>query len=108
MVDAVDWNNFPNVCLMCCICCIFSALYNSSRVCSVEKLWMDTEVAMDLNRNAFRIVQSLTEEKKPNPRSVVARAAGKLGGPARAKRLTSVERREIATKASLARWHKSA
>ena len=63
---------------------------------------------MDLNKNAFRIVRSLTEEtKRDRPRSEAARAAGKLGGPARARRLTAEERRAIAIRASAARWQKS-
>ena len=63
---------------------------------------------MDVNQTAFRIVRSLTEGKKDNPRTAAARTAGKLGGPARAKRLTKAERTAIAVKASNARWHKSA
>jgi hypothetical protein len=58
--------------------------------------------------NAFRIVRSLTEEKKEEaPRTVVARTAGKAGGPARARALTSSRRRDIAVAASRARWHKT-
>jgi hypothetical protein len=54
---------------------------------------------VDLNVTAFRIVQHLTDEdKKEDPRSVSARAAGRLGGPARAKRLTPAERKAIAVK----------
>jgi hypothetical protein len=63
---------------------------------------------MDLNRNAFRIVQSLTDitENKTiiSKRQVAARLGGVAGGPARAKKLTSAERRAIAVKASRARW----
>jgi hypothetical protein len=63
---------------------------------------------MDLNRNAFRIVRSLTEEKKDDSsRTVVARVAGRAGGPARAKALTATRRKEIAVIASRARWHKT-
>ena len=62
---------------------------------------------MDLNVSAFRIVQQLTTEKKENKRSVAARAGGMAGGPARAKRLTSDERRAIARKANRARWKRS-
>jgi len=63
---------------------------------------------MDLNRNAFRIVLSLTEEKKEDgSRTVVARAAGRVGGPARAKALTATRRREIAIIANRARWQKT-
>jgi hypothetical protein len=64
---------------------------------------------MDLNRNAFRIVRSLTEEnEKESNRTVAARAGGRIGGPARARRLSPEQRREIAMKANRARWHKSA
>ena len=62
-----------------------------------------------MNTNAFRIVRSLTEEKQAeNHRTVTSRAGGKIGGPARAKLLSPEERREIAAKASRARWHRSA
>ena len=59
---------------------------------------------MDLNVSAFRVVQHLTTEKKDDKRSVAARAGGKIGGPARAAKLTAVERRSIAIKANRARW----
>ena len=59
---------------------------------------------MDLNANAFRIVNTLTGEKKDDKRSVAARAGGVAGGPARARKLTSEQRREIALKANKARW----
>ena len=62
---------------------------------------------MDLNVSAFRVVQQLTTEKKENKRSVAARAGGMAGGPARAQRLTSDERRAIARKANRARWKRS-
>jgi hypothetical protein len=60
---------------------------------------------LDLNSNAFRIVRSLTEEKKDIPRTVIARAAGKAGGMARAKSLTPEKRRSIAINANKARWN---
>jgi hypothetical protein len=63
---------------------------------------------VDVNRNAFRIVRSLTEGKKEDPRTAAARRGGKAGGPARAQRLTPEERRAISVKANRARWHKSA
>lgn len=59
---------------------------------------------MDLNVSAFRIVQHLTGEKKVEPRSAAARAGGRAGGPARAQKLTSAERKAIALKANQARW----
>jgi hypothetical protein len=39
---------------------------------------------MDLNSNAYRIVQCLTAENKDDKRSRAASSAGKKGGPARA------------------------
>ena len=59
---------------------------------------------MDLNVSAFRIVQKLTAETKENKRSSTARSGGKLGGPARASKLTPERRREIAMNANRARW----
>lgn len=59
---------------------------------------------MDLNVSAFRIVRQLTTEKKEDKRSAAARAGGKIGGPARARKLTAAERLEIAQKANQARW----
>ena len=59
---------------------------------------------MDLNRNAFRIVQALTEKKDENPRSAQARIGGQHGGAARAKVLSPERRKEIAEKASRSRW----
>jgi hypothetical protein len=61
---------------------------------------------MDLNVTAFRIVQRLSQENKNDNRSQSARIAGKIGGPARAEKLTAEERREIALKANKARWGK--
>jgi hypothetical protein len=62
---------------------------------------------VDLNRNAFRIVKSLTEEKRDAaPRSELGRIGGLIGGPARAAALSPAMRREIAVKASQARWKK--
>lgn len=59
---------------------------------------------MDLNTNAFRIVQSLASGNERGERSVTGRAGGLKGGPARAARLSSEERRQIAKNASQARW----
>jgi hypothetical protein len=59
---------------------------------------------MDLNVSAFRIVKTLTTENKDDKRSFAARAGGKIGGPARARKLTPERRKEIATKANKARW----
>ena len=62
---------------------------------------------MDLNVSAFRIVQQLTTANKEDKRSSAARVAGKVGGPARAHRLTPERRKEIANKANRARWKRS-
>jgi hypothetical protein len=59
---------------------------------------------MDLNANAFRIVNTITTENKDDKRSLAARAGGAVGGPARARKLTAEQRREIAIKANKARW----
>jgi hypothetical protein len=59
---------------------------------------------MDLNVNAFRIVNTLTTEKKDDKRVSAARIGGVVGGPARARKLTAERRREIAVKANRARW----
>jgi hypothetical protein len=61
---------------------------------------------MDINRNAFRIVQSLTEQKQESSRARAARKGGRAGGPARASRLSPEERRLIAQKANAARWQR--
>jgi hypothetical protein len=61
---------------------------------------------MDLNVNAFRIVKNLTTENKDDKRTSAARAGGSVGGPARARKLTAEQRREIALKANRARWKK--
>ena len=58
---------------------------------------------MDLNVSAFRIVQKLTTENKDDKRSSAGRAGGKVGGPARALKLTPEERKAISVKANKAR-----
>jgi len=68
----------------------------------------------DPNQVAFRVVQQATgqmpkdepEPVKENPRVTIGRAAGLKGGPARAAKLTPVQRKAIATKAAKARWGK--
>jgi hypothetical protein len=63
---------------------------------------------MDLNRNAFRIVDSLTSEKTEVSKNVMAsKAGGLIGGPARAARLSPAQRKAIAVKASAVRWGKA-
>ena len=62
---------------------------------------------MDINRNAHRIIKSITEENKGESKcSERARRAGLSGGPARARVLTPERRVEIAKKANRARWRK--
>jgi hypothetical protein len=61
----------------------------------------------DLNRLAARIVLAATEagEKTKDPLAVeLGRRGGLKGGKARAVKLTSKERSEIAKRAALARW----
>jgi len=48
----------------------------------------------------------VTEGKNPHA-VALGRLGGKKGGPARAKKLTPEQRREIARKAAEARWRKS-
>ena len=62
---------------------------------------------MDLNVTAFRIVKTLTTETKDDKRIMAARAGGKAGGPARARKLSAEQRRKIAMKANRARWKAS-
>ena len=50
--------------------------------------------------------QHMEEKKIPNPVSEAAAAMGRLGGPARAKKLSSKRRKEIAQEGAEARWGK--
>ena len=67
---------------------------------------------MDLNIRAFRVVQAATTApKKPtemNSKKLAARKGGLIGGPSRARSISAERRREIAQKASKARWSKTA
>ena len=61
--------------------------------------------SQDVNVLAASIIEEATSESGKNPHAVaLGRLGGKKGGPARAKRLTPEERREIARKAARARW----
>jgi hypothetical protein len=61
----------------------------------------------DVNVLATSIVEEATSESGKNPHAVaLGRLGGKKGGPARAKKLTPEQRREIARKAAAARWKK--
>jgi len=57
---------------------------------------------------AFQIVQEATkEEPTKNPAAVsLGKLGGLKGGPARAKKLSSKRRKEIAQKAAKTRWAK--
>ena len=68
----------------------------------------------DLNQLAASIVDTATADEpesgespdsEKNPHAVaLGRLGGRKGGPARAKKLTPEERRDIARKAAAARW----
>jgi hypothetical protein len=69
----------------------------------------------DINEIAFRVVRESTSEpvpiasvkKRKNPAAVaLGRLGGKKGGRARAAKLDPARRREIASDAAKARWHK--
>jgi hypothetical protein len=75
----------------------------------------------DFAVTAFRVVQEATKESEPtleqpesqdkiegkNPHAVaLGRLGGLKGGKARARKLTTEQRREIARKAAQARWQK--
>jgi hypothetical protein len=63
----------------------------------------------DVNVLAASIVEEATSESGKNPHAVaLGRLGGKKGGPARAKKLTSEQRRDIARKAARARWSREA
>lgn len=61
---------------------------------------------MDVNVNAFRIVQRLASENKGDTKAPSGRAGGLKGGRARADALTPQRRQEIARKAIETRWKK--
>ena len=69
----------------------------------------------DMNEIAFRVVRESTSEpipittakKRKNPAAVaLGKLGGKKGGRARADKLDPARRREIASDAAKARWHK--
>jgi hypothetical protein len=62
---------------------------------------------MDLNVRAFRVVRAAIDGPSATPPSAkqeAARKGGLRGGPARAQSISSERRKEIAKKASRARW----
>jgi hypothetical protein len=66
---------------------------------------------MDVNVRAFRVVQAALAEPKESTTVDVKRASarkgGLIGGPSRARSISAEKRREIAQKASKARWSKT-
>lgn len=64
---------------------------------------------MDLNVRAFRTVQEAIREdsSSPNEKKSASRKGGLIGGPSRARSISAERRREIAQKASNARWAKA-
>jgi hypothetical protein len=61
----------------------------------------------DLNRMAHRLVKEATEPQKPTPAQTNGRVGGLKGGKARAEKLSSEKRSEIARIAAQARWRQS-
>jgi hypothetical protein len=64
---------------------------------------------MDLNVRAFRTVHAALDEHPTEitPRQAASRKGGLIGGRARAQSISAKRRREIARKASKARWGKT-
>lgn len=58
---------------------------------------------MDINKLASRITKKATEEKNPHAQAL-GRLGGLVGGHARAKKLSTRRKKEIAEKAAKARW----
>jgi len=69
---------------------------------------MKTSIRKDFTQVAFSVFQQATgEEPKPTPLSgkkADSSKGGKIGGKARAEKLTPEERSEIAKKAAKERW----
>ncbi len=59
---------------------------------------------MDINVQAFRLVQEATAAEPDRAKRASSRKGGLHGGPARAKSITPERRLEIARKASETRW----
>lgn len=62
---------------------------------------------MDMNVQAYRLVQQATAEPSEKNKRASSRKGGLQGGPARAKSISPERRAEIARKASDARWRKA-
>ena len=93
---------------------------SSNKKKTPKKLDKETEETQDedVNELAARIVETATEREQPeasgnetnakNPAAVIlGRLGGLKGGKARADKLTSEQRSEIARKAAQARWKSS-
>jgi hypothetical protein len=81
----------------------------------MQSLFMAKRKNEDFNEAAFRVVRQSTSEpipitvvkKRKNPAAVaLGKLGGKKGGRARADKLDPARRREIASDAAKARWHK--
>jgi len=62
---------------------------------------------MDLNVQTFHLVQEAVGIVVPKRKKVSSRKGGLIGGPARARAISQERRREIAKKASEARWSRT-
>jgi hypothetical protein len=58
------------------------------------------------NAAAVALAKRRAKVLSPERQSEIGRAAGRLGGRARAKALTAAKRKQIARKAAEARWRK--
>jgi hypothetical protein len=72
---------------------------------------MPKRSSKDLNQTAFSVVQQATGQANPKPEKnpaavALGRLGGMKGGKARAEKLTSDRRKEIAQKAAAFRWKK--
>lgn len=84
------------------------------RLCYLASMKTTRKKHPDLNELAAAIIAEATDEEKPskpedtrNPAAVaLGRLGGLKGGIARAKKLTSEQRKAIAQKAAKKRWHK--
>jgi len=69
---------------------------------------MNTTSRKDFTQVAFRVAQIATGEAEPTPELTGKKAdsskGGKIGGNARAEKLSPEQRSEIAKKAAKARW----
>lgn len=63
--------------------------------------------ATDISLIAHAVVEAATVEEKNPDAVIIGRIGGKKGGVARAKKLTSKKRSEIAKLAAQARWKKT-